>query len=66
MDRERKKKLAAQIAAIIHFEEENQLALASAAAPCGPPQTIPLWSLAGRQDTMLMRTLLQRRLGRSM
>jgi hypothetical protein len=63
---ETKKKIAAAIAAVAHYLEAEEAALASAApaveaAPAGPK----LWALNGRQFQMQLRSLMQlRALGR--
>ncbi|MDF1555685.1 MAG: hypothetical protein P1P84_21610 [Deferrisomatales bacterium] len=60
----RSKKIAAAIAAVMQFiqEEVPPAAQPLAPAPCAP--SFSPWGAAGRQDAMLFRTLWQRRLGR--
>ena len=65
MQPESTKKLVAAVSAVMQYiqEEEALAGLAAAAAPAPVPVFSP-WSVAGRQDAMLFRTLWQRRLGR--
>ena len=60
------KKVVAAMAAVMQFihEEEAVAAQAAAPAPAAPAPPFSPWSVAGRQDAMLFRTLWQRRLGR--
>ncbi len=52
--------ISGAIAAYIADEEAYQLAAQAQAAPAaGPP--LNLWALAGRQEAMQMRLLMQRR-----
>jgi hypothetical protein len=52
--------ISGAIAAYIADEEAGQAAgLAAAARPAGPP--VNLWALAGRQEAMQFRLLMQRR-----
>ena len=51
--------ISGAIAAYIADEEAYQLAAAQAAPAAGPP--VNLWALAGRQESMQMRLLMQRR-----
>ena len=67
MEKDRKLKLTAAIAAVLHYEAETELL--GAGVLSAPPErsrepAIPVWSLAGRQDGMMMRSLWQRRMGR--
>ncbi len=69
MDRTRRRKLAAAIAAVIaHLAAEAPHAAAPAEGP-PPPQPPPPgpspWALTGRHDAMLLRSLWQRRLSRT-
>lgn len=65
MNREKKLKITAAIAAIMQFEAENQAAAGGVSQQVLPVQpALPLWSMAGRQDMMAMRELWQRRMGR--
>ncbi len=58
------KKIAAAISAVMQFLQEEEVPVAqTAAAPIRVPSFSP-WGVAGRQDSMLFRTLWQRRLGR--
>ena len=68
MDRTRRRKLAAAIAAVIaHLAAEAPRAAAPAQGP--PPSQLPPgpspWALTGRHDAMLLRSLWQRRLSRT-
>jgi hypothetical protein len=53
--------IGAAVSAYIADEEAagQAAALAAAAAPAGPP--VNLWALAGRQQAMQLRMLMQRR-----
>ena len=52
--------ISGAIAAYIAEEEASQVAaLGEAARPAGPP--VNLWALAGRQEAMHLRLLMQRR-----
>lgn len=52
--------ISGAIAAYIADEEAYQIAaLGQAARPAGPP--VNLWALAGRQEAMQLRLLMQRR-----
>ena len=51
--------ISGAIAAYIADEEACQAAAASIAAAPGPP--LNLWALAGRQEAMQLRLLMQRR-----
>ena len=51
--------ISGAMAAYIADEEACQAAAGSAAAAPGPP--LNLWALAGRQETMQLRLLMQRR-----
>jgi hypothetical protein len=52
--------ISGAITACIADEEAYQMAAQAQAAPAaGPP--VNLWALAGRQETMQMRLLMQRR-----
>jgi hypothetical protein len=51
--------ISGAIAAYIADEEAGQAALGQAARPAGPP--VNLWALAGRQEAMQLRLLMQRR-----
>ncbi|GAB4260930.1 hypothetical protein [Deferrisoma sp.] len=70
MDPIRAKKIAAAVAGVMEFLAEAQAAAAAAApdsaVPAAPaPGPAPsAWALAGRHDTMLFRTLWQRRVAR--
>ncbi|RMG97030.1 MAG: hypothetical protein D6708_01830, partial [Candidatus Dadabacteria bacterium] len=69
MDPIRAKKIAAAVAGVLEYLAEAQAAAAPApelAAPAAPaPGPAPsAWALAGRHDTMLFRTLWQRRVAR--
>ncbi|TAL17323.1 hypothetical protein EPN96_05715 [bacterium] len=65
MDRAKKKKIAASIAAIMHYESGFAAAPAEAERP--PVAQLPpaFWGVAGRQDQMSMRAFWQRRLVKS-
>ncbi len=68
MDRTRQRKLAAAIAAVIaHLAAETPQAATPAEAPppAQPPPGHSPWALTGRHDTMLLRSLWQRRLSRT-
>lgn len=63
------KKVAAAVAAVLQFlaESEAVCAVTPAAAPAAPGPA-PLWAgwgLAGRQESMTLRDLWQRRIPRS-
>jgi len=51
--------ISGAIAAYIADEDACQMAAAGAAAAPGPP--LNLWALAGRQEAMQLRLLMQRR-----
>jgi len=51
--------ISGAIAAYLADEEAVQMAAAGAAAAPGPP--LNLWALAGRQEAMQLRLLMQRR-----
>lgn len=69
MDNDKKRKITAAIAAVLHFEAEAEAA--GQTVPYALPRetaTAPLfnlWASSGRQDGMMMRTLWQRRIGRA-
>ncbi len=68
MDRTRRKKLVAAIAAVMaHLVAEAPQAAAPAAGPppAQPPSGPSPWALTGRHDAMLLRSLWQRRLSRT-
>jgi hypothetical protein len=65
LDIAKKKKLAASIAAIMHYESEFFTAPAEAEATAPQVQFAPVWNVAGRQDQMAMRAFWQRRLIKS-
>ena len=58
------KKIAAAISAVMQFLQEEEAPLVQAVAPATPVPSFSPWGVAGRQDSMLFRTLWQRRLGR--
>ncbi|MCU0561403.1 MAG: hypothetical protein MUD16_14570 [Desulfobacterales bacterium] len=58
------KKIAAALAAVTQFLQEEELAALSAAAPAAdaaPPPGPKLWALYGRQNQMQLRNLMQLR-----
>lgn len=56
----KKKKVAALAAVNAYLQEEEAAALLTAQAiPAEPVTPPPLWALAGRQDIMTMRRLIQ-------
>lgn len=69
MSRHPAKKVAAAVAAVLQFlaESEAVSAVAPAAAPAalGPAPLPAGWGLAGRQESMALRDLWQRRIPRS-
>lgn len=65
MDRAKKKKLAASIAAILHYESEFVSAPVEAENPPVAQLAPAFWGVAGRQDQMSMRSFWQRRLVKS-
>ena len=58
------RKVVAAISAVMQFIQEEEAVAAQATAPAPAAPTFSPWSVAGRQDAMLFRTLWQRRLGR--
>lgn len=55
----KKKKVAALAAVNPYLQEEEAAALLAQAVPEIPVTPPPLWALAGRQDIMTMRRLIQ-------
>ena len=56
----KKKKVAALAAVNAYLQEEEAAALLAAQAiPAVPVTPPPMWALAGRQDIMTMRRLIQ-------
>jgi len=67
MDTHPAKKIAAAMAAVIQYLAEAQI---DAAVPAGRPPTAAVasaspWGAAGRQESMMLRDLWQRRIPRS-
>ncbi|MFH1887723.1 MAG: hypothetical protein ABIM40_13600 [Pseudomonadota bacterium] len=59
-----KKKVAAAVGGVMRYMADQEIAAPPAPAPV--PVAVNLWGLAGRQQIMMMRNLLQMRLGQGL
>ena len=61
----KRSKVAAAIAAVFQYLEEEQAAAAVQEAAPAPAPLFSPWGIAGRQEPMVFRTLWQGRMSRS-
>jgi hypothetical protein len=61
---EKSAKIAAAMAAVTQYLEEEQAAILASQQPTAGPELSPVWSSYGRQEIMRMRTMMTMRLFR--